>query len=55
MPKYPSACRPGLFVAFSICLLFAFLIMPADSQAQTPSPLASWQYSAGEVLVKLGR
>ena len=54
MPKCPSACRPGLLVAFSICLLFAFLVTPADSQAQTPSPLASWQYSAGEVLVKLG-
>ncbi len=54
MPKRTSAVRPGLLVVFSICLLFAFFIMPGISQAQTPSPLASWQYSAGEVLVKLG-
>src|SRR4249920_1589248 len=53
MRKYPSACRPGLLVAFSICLLLAFLTMPGNGLAQTPSPLASWQYSAGEVLVKL--
>jgi outer membrane scaffolding protein for murein synthesis (MipA/OmpV family) len=53
MPKRKSAARPGLFVVFSICLLLAFLTMPTIGLAQTPSPLASWQYSAGEVLVKL--
>jgi outer membrane scaffolding protein for murein synthesis (MipA/OmpV family) len=53
MPKRPSATRSGLLVVFSTWLLLAFLTMPGSSAAQTPSPLASWQYSAGEVLVKL--
>ena len=51
--EFPAA-RSGHLIAFCMCLLFAVAMLPGSSQAQTPSPLASWQYSAGEVLAKLG-
>jgi outer membrane scaffolding protein for murein synthesis (MipA/OmpV family) len=43
--------RRALLFCFSLFLLAAVLAHPAG--AQTPSPLANWQYSAGEVLAKL--
>lgn len=38
---------------FGICLISCAAALPPDAAAQTPSPLANWQYSAGEVLAKL--
>ncbi|HEX6842731.1 MAG TPA: MipA/OmpV family protein [Stellaceae bacterium] len=36
------------------CLAAAACLAVAPAAAQTPSPLANWQYSVGEVLTKLG-
>jgi outer membrane scaffolding protein for murein synthesis (MipA/OmpV family) len=44
--------RRILFVCAFLLLYAVALLQPAA--AQTPSPLANWQYSAGEVLAKLG-
>jgi outer membrane scaffolding protein for murein synthesis (MipA/OmpV family) len=39
---------------FCFCLFQFAAALPHSGAAQTPSPLANWQYSAGEVLAKLG-
>jgi len=43
-----AAARLGACLGAALCLAVA------PVAAQTPSPLANWQYSVGEVLVKLG-
>jgi outer membrane scaffolding protein for murein synthesis (MipA/OmpV family) len=52
----PRSRRPAAAVrrALPLCLcLFAATVLGSPAAAQTPSPLANWQFSAGEVLVKL--
>lgn len=46
--------RPGWRVLFGVVLALAVSLLSPPLAAQTPSPLANWQYSAGEVLAKLG-
>ncbi len=54
LAKSASAARPGRIVVLCILFLICLATLPESSRAQTPSPLANWQYSAGEVLAKLG-
>ena len=52
-PRSPAALAfRALLICCAVLLCAAALAPPAA--AQTPSPLANWQYSAGEVLAKLG-
>jgi outer membrane scaffolding protein for murein synthesis (MipA/OmpV family) len=43
-----------LLARLGACLIVAACLAAVPAAAQTPSPLANWQYSVGEVLVKLG-
>jgi len=50
-PLSPDLFRRAFL--FCIALIFAAAALSDSAAAQTPSPLANWQYSAGEVLAKL--
>jgi outer membrane scaffolding protein for murein synthesis (MipA/OmpV family) len=50
--RRPSPVRHSLVLCGCLLLLAALLVQPAA--AQTPSPLANWQYSSGVVLAPLG-
>jgi outer membrane scaffolding protein for murein synthesis (MipA/OmpV family) len=51
----PSSANPLRQLAFLCgCLLLLVMIPVRPAAAQTPSPLANWQYSSGVVLAPLG-
>ena len=49
-----KSLKSNLTKFFPLLILFLCIFAQAKLFAQTPSPLANWQYSAGEVMAKLG-